>query len=118
MSDQSPATELLAAARLLRETAVKATPGPWTAEHSSWAGDNAVLSTVIGGHAVAVCGEEVRGVTLPASADAAWIALMGPDKAEPLATFLHHVAETWVFQKGAIRGFALAIARAVTGRAA
>ncbi|TYB50253.1 hypothetical protein FXF51_56865 [Nonomuraea sp. PA05] len=86
------ASELRPAAARLREAARKATPGPWTAEHPSWAGENAVLSTALNGHAVAVCGEETKGADHPASADAAWIALASPLLAEPLAALLEHFA--------------------------
>lgn len=61
----------------IRERADKATPGPWTSEHESWAGPNAVLSTTFNGHAVAVCGEEAQ--PYPASVDAAFIAAARQD---------------------------------------
>jgi hypothetical protein len=93
-TNQPPAAEeLRAAAAKLRKTAKNATPGRWTAEHQSWAGDNAVLSYATNGHAVAVCGEEVKGADHPASADAAWIALAHPGLAEPLAAWLESAAK-------------------------
>lgn len=90
---QKPAEELRAAANKLRETAKNATPGPWTAEHPSWAGDNAVLSYATNGHAVAVCGEEIKGANHPASADATWIALVHPALAGPAAELFEHIAD-------------------------
>lgn len=86
--------ELLAAATILRETAAKAAPGPWTSGLPSWAGGaNVVLNST--GLPVAVCGEEIEGADHPASADAAWIALVSPVVAEPLATWLEEVAQQY-----------------------
>ncbi|WP_030506421.1 hypothetical protein [Microbispora rosea] len=96
---QNPVEELRAAANKLRETAKNATPGRWTSEHQSWAGDNAVLSYATNGHAVAVCGEEIAGADHPASADAAWIALMHPGLAEPLAAWLEESANAALIHK-------------------
>lgn len=90
------ADELRDAATTLRQTATKATPGPWTSGLPSWAGSNAVLNSH--GHPIAVCGDETEGADHPASADAAWIALASPLLAEALADLLNAAATTWDHQ--------------------
>lgn len=115
-------SELRLAIVRLREAAGKATPGPWTAEHPSWAGENAVLSTALNGHAVAVCGEETKGAYHPASADAAWIALVDPLLAGPLAALLGWAGEQVRMNEHRAPRHrvnvdqAVAVARAVNGR--
>lgn len=76
----SPADELRAAATLLRETASKATPGPWTAGGYGSAG-----WTVgdIRGDLYIETEDSEQG-----KADAAWIALASPALAEPIAAAL------------------------------
>jgi hypothetical protein len=72
----TPAEELRAAATKLRETAANATPGPWeNAENDLW----------IGGP---VWGYQVTKDGTFIGEDSAWIALMHPGLAEPLAEWL------------------------------
>lgn len=94
----TPAEELRAAARLLRETASKATPGPWhdfsTDEDGAWP------VMVIGaagpaddrGQDVLIVHETVDE-EIVATEDAAWIALASPALAEPLAAVLDDHAQ-------------------------
>lgn len=89
----TPAEEVRAAIAILDASLAPTTPAPWTAEHTSWAGDNAVLSTSLNGHPVAVCGKEIRDADHPASADAAWIALADPDLGRTLLDILKNAAE-------------------------
>jgi hypothetical protein len=117
----TPVTELRQAAAKLRQTAAKATPGPWE-DHSTGDGPWPVL--VAGGpvpgdpagyrDTVIKVHESVREDIL-AVADAAWIALAGPQIAEPLADLLEAfalVAPVLNTDK------ALAIARAINGKEA
>lgn len=97
----TPAEELRAAASLLREMAANATPvshtdGRWTAHAGG---------TVTGDYTVAY--------RCLMQGDAEWIALAGPQIAEPLAAWLEFVAETWAVQKRGVRSHALAVARAI-----
>jgi hypothetical protein len=78
----TPVEELRAAATLIRETASKATPGG-RATHPSAAGTGAVDVLANGTYIAQEC-------TGP---DAEWIALMSPDKAEPIAAWLERCAE-------------------------
>lgn len=118
----TPAEELRAAAKLLRETAEQATPGPWGVE--------SVASESIGvlsypAHAfVATIG--VRTADESVTADAAWIALVSPALAKPLAAWLDSraqalddlpsVADDLANRKGSNIRQALDIARVINGR--
>lgn len=110
VADRTPADELRAAAALLRETASRATPGPWGAEE--------VSARVLGVLSYSAS-SPVASIGDPAEpyvpGDAAWIALASPALAEPLARWLSFVAETWVHQRATARHQALAVARAITG---
>lgn len=81
----SPAATLRAAATKLRETASNATPGPWQS-----GGYGATGWTIGDGHGRLYIETEDsdQGKT-----DAAWIALMSPAVAEPLAAWLDGVAK-------------------------
>jgi hypothetical protein len=88
----TPEATLKAAAAKLRETAAKATPGPWTAQEVP---DEAYVEIMAGTEvavAHAVC---EHAATWGAAADADWIALMSPALAEPLAAGLELTAEHW-----------------------
>lgn len=74
------------AAAKLRETAAKATPGPW-------------MTSRIAGIGSALHDSELHihipvGTTDVSAADGAWIALASPIIAEPLATYLENEATT------------------------
>jgi hypothetical protein len=91
----TPAEELRAAATKLRETAAKATPGSWTArEHSSDifadSSDFEWVAEALIPHEPAIS----RG-------NAAWIALMSPVIAEPIARVLDEAADlyTWTLER-------------------
>lgn len=45
--------------------------------------------------------------------DAYWITMVNPDLAEPLATWLTHIANTWTFQRRTARGHGVAVARVI-----
>jgi hypothetical protein len=75
------AETLRAAAKLLRETAAKATPGPWeNAEDDLWIGGN-------------IWGYVIHKEETFVGDDPAWIALAHPGLAGPLADFLEGTAE-------------------------
>ena len=95
----SPAETLRAAAKLLRKRGKEATPGPWddhSADGSAWPilihggpiKDDPTdrRDTVIKVH------ESIADEEIVAPDDAAWIALMSPAVAEPLAAWLEHAA--------------------------
>jgi hypothetical protein len=71
----TPAEELRAAAAKLRETAKKATRGPWTS-----------YSGRVDSHAGTI------GIALNGYTDSEWIALMHPGRAEQLAALLEEIA--------------------------
>ncbi|WP_329521225.1 hypothetical protein [Spirillospora sp. NBC_01491] len=103
----APAEALRAAAKSLRETASKATPGPWTVSRIPGVGgsvDDPTLSLSI-----------AVGTRWTSYGDGKWVALANPALAEPLAAWLGHVAETWAFCKATQRDQALAVARALNG---
>lgn len=131
--ERTPATELCAAAAKLRAVAEIATGGPWEIRPGNNVSSNIAASAVEGGGWMVIDGggwsEEVDGklkaVVYGAAlnADAAWITLMHPGMAEPLAKWLedaargyegfaedhgHDVAERVVWH-------ALAVARVVNG---
>ena len=101
MAETAPAEELRAAAKVLRKTASKATPGPWR-RHDTWLD--------VGGHTATVLTDrdDLNQTSLVAwlptfSAEpwsdgrnawnnAAWIALASPALAEPLAAWLEGCA--------------------------
>lgn len=80
---------LRAAAAILRRLAANATPGPWRNGVEIYG-----LADVTGPNGERVCQDGVDWPVVSA-ADAAWIAAMGPDKAEPLAGWLEREAERW-----------------------
>ncbi len=89
MSD-SPAVVLRTAAARVRETARGATRGPWAAEESREHGFR--VGTSDGQEWVAWTGA-YDDEPDPSRADAAWIALMHPGLAEPLAAWLEETAD-------------------------
>ncbi|MFB4306915.1 hypothetical protein [Actinomadura sp. GTD37] len=90
----SPAEELRAAATLLRETASKATPGPWTTREVP----DEPYAEVMAGTEVAVAHAVSEHLAGPgAAAEAEWIALMSPAVAEPLAASLEEAAQAAEF---------------------
>ena len=95
MSTQSPVEELRAAAKVLRETASKATPGPWEIRDGNKASSNVATRdehmVIDGGGWTDGKKAVVYGAALVA--DAAWIALMSPAVAEPLAVLLDEAAK-------------------------
>jgi hypothetical protein len=103
------------AAAKLRDTAAAATPGPWDraadTDYASHYGANFIANWE---------GEYLRFVTTAgdgdgAARDAAWITLVHPGLAEPLAAWLSSIGETWVFQRQSARQQAVAIARVILG---
>lgn len=120
----SPADELRAAATLLRETANKATPGPWSAS-PVWSPRSQATSAVYslahptGTHASEVVPSMLATPKRPLvrPGDAAWIALMSPAVAEPLAAWLDFLALLIDGDHAAPDGYAHALdfARAITG---
>ena len=90
MSD-SPAVVLRTAAARVRETARGATRGPWAAEESREHGFR--VGTSDGQEWVAWTGA-YDDEPDPSRADAAWIALMHPGLAEPLAMWLETEARS------------------------
>ena len=114
----SPAEELRAAATLLRETASKATPGPWTVH--TIAGIGRTVNDPEGSLSIPV------GTSWVSADDGAWIALMSPAVAEPLAAVLDDQAATYevwlsrenhdVAERIVLR--ALVLARSILGRTA
>lgn len=89
---RTPADEISQAAATLRETAVKATEGPWEVRPGNDVSSNVGREDglIIDGGAYA---DSTVSVVYGAAlhADAAWIALMHPGVAEPLAAWL----ESW-----------------------
>lgn len=106
---RTPAEELRDAATKIRETAAKACDGPWeNAEGVLWIGG------ATWGYAVP------KSEFLPNGADPAWIALMHPGLAEPLAEWLEH--EAYLVEKRDLSAegntfHALKVARAINGTA-
>jgi hypothetical protein len=85
------AETLRAAAAKLRETASKATAGPWTAQEVP----DEVYVEIMAGTEVAVAHAVCEHPAAPGTAaDAEWIALMSPDKAEPIAVLLEAAARS------------------------
>ena len=85
-TDRTPAEEMRAAAKLLRETGTVTTPGPWTTGHVpgvGWCVSNPTLS---------MCVAAEQGWL--GEGDAAWIALAHPGLAEPLAQWLENTSLT------------------------
>lgn len=120
-----PADELRAAAKVLRETASNATPGPWA--DCSTAYDGAWPVMVIGqpgpdddrGQDVLVVPHTVDE-DIVVLEDVAWIVLANPALAKPLAVLLEDLADfVGEFDKeppaGHLIGKALAVARAING---
>jgi hypothetical protein len=97
----TPAEELRAAATKLREMAAKVPPGPWATDRFWWktrseAIPDQWMHSVLGGHGDVAMTSEVHDTpdSTTAADRVAWIALMGPDKAEPLAAWLDAAAFT------------------------
>jgi len=133
----TPAEELRAFAKLLRDTAAKATTGPWDVADGTTVGIG--IETHSRGHysydlivaEVTEQGEREndvwargpRGESLKPGtpeADAAWIALASPALGEPLAVLIDDLADfagevTTEPPAGHIVGSALAVARALNG---
>ena len=115
--------------KLLRETASKATDGPWSAS-PVWSPRSHATSAVYsrahptGTHASEVI-PSMRATSkrpLVRPGDAAWIALASPALAEPLAVWLETCANDLADARHYIDepnscGHALAVARAITGSA-
>lgn len=81
----SPAETLRAAATLIRDTASNATPGPWEdTPDALWIGGQ------VWGYRILKDGNFPVGDG--GAPDPAWIALMHPKVAEPLAAWLEHAA--------------------------
>lgn len=85
MADLTPAATLRAAATLIRETASKATPGPWMV--SRIPGIGRTVNDPTARLSIAV------GTGWVSGADGEWIALMHPGLAEHLAAWLDGVAK-------------------------
>jgi hypothetical protein len=88
----TPAEELRAAATKLRETASKATPGPWEIRDGNKVSSNVVSRedmVIDGGGWTDGTKAVVYGAAL--TADAVWIALASPALAEPLAAWLEGI---------------------------
>lgn len=91
MSPASPCEELRAAAAILRRCAANATPGPWEIEYD-YHGEQPQALFVMDPD----CPDDpdfsigIGGMVRPA--DNAWVALMGPDKAELIARILDQSA--------------------------
>jgi hypothetical protein len=111
---RTPAEELRAAATKLRETAEKATPGPWGApEH-----DSSVVAWRVGPGGFDDDFDYVIDQTLDRAEDADWIALAHPGLAEPLAEWLEmeaHMAERRGLSAEGNTFHALKVARAING---
>jgi len=121
MSDRTPIEELRAAATIVRQAAAKATPGPWRIRQgntiSSNIADRDGHMVIDGGGWTDGTKTVVYGAAL--NADAAWIALMSPALAEPLAAWLESEAlslrsfdRSW---HGTFAARALAVARSING---
>jgi hypothetical protein len=110
MTDQTPAETLRAAAQHVREMAQQATPGPWVANGAGVGTDYTDNEPDL---IVAVDAFDPN--------DAAWMALMHPGLAEPLAAWLEMEAHMWDLRGNSAEGntfHALAAARALLGRGA
>jgi len=93
----TPAEELRAAATKLRETAAKATPGPWHIREGNEVSSNVIARSehmvIDGGGWTDGSKAVVYGAAL--NTDAAWIALASPALAEPLAALLELQAKVF-----------------------
>ena len=124
----SPADDLRAAATLIRATASKATPGPWEIRDGNKVSSNVAARdermVIDGGGWTDGTKAVVYGAAL--IADAAWIALMSPAVAEPLAAWLEATAtDIEISEEDRKAGWsafispahpALTVARAILGR--
>jgi hypothetical protein len=128
MSDLSPSEILTAAAKLLRERATAATPGPWSWNrwHSNTCpadcNDPACFLLLVGSPHAMVGSADVdrpevfaveRSVQERGEDDAAWIALMHPGVGLALADWLDDAAEGDA--QGEINPYTLAVARQFLG---
>ncbi len=88
----TPAEELRAAATKLREMAKATVGGIWTTEyldnHECWWVNHRTEE-----YDSVTCGTVADLESVGMEGNAAWIALMGPDKAEPLAAWLDSIAK-------------------------
>ena len=83
----TPADEMRAAAKLLREKAAAATPGPWEIEYAYQSDRPQAVFRMDPAEPDDL--DMALGVgIMDEPADNAWVALLGPDKAEPLACWL------------------------------
>ena len=94
----TPQDELRAAASLLHETAAKATSGPWYV--SRVPGIGRCVSDSVNGPVISFCVAVEPGWV--SDADAEWIALMSPDKAELLAVLLEAEAARFDSDQGPV----------------
>lgn len=89
--------DVRAAAKKLRETARKATPGPWQCDGPYW-WDSTDCTTVIttepSRHPVTVMPRQDEA-TEQREENARWIALANPHLGEPLADLLDHIADEY-----------------------
>lgn len=110
----SPAETLRAAATKLRETASNTTPGPWQTKGVGDFGWLVVDADPAGRFSVETEDNE------HGRADAAWIALMSPQVAEPLAAWLEDEAEGMTIfdpsEHEHVFNYPLALARSILGR--
>jgi hypothetical protein len=109
--DPTPSETLRAAAARLRELAAKATDGPWY-----WNGSQVDVEPTTRGTYVVGDGQQEDDVVTPE--DGAWIAIMSPVVAEPLAAWLCQEAawhDTQIFRTSS-RHHALAFARSILER--
>jgi hypothetical protein len=96
----SPAEEMRAAAKLLREMAAKATPGPWF-NHDTWLPHGGYTATVLSGKPgngelrawAPTWSNEPWDQKRNSWNDAAWMAFMAPDVAPGIASLMEHYAE-------------------------
>lgn len=117
----SPADELRAAAAKLRETAERATDGPWYVVGPPW---NDRTLYVVAGHPDPHFGTFVADPEDPTmsrrgteNADATWIAFMNPGLAEPLAALIDKHRTDCAIMRVQPREDWLMLARAINGGA-
>jgi hypothetical protein len=129
-NQMTPVEELRAAATRLREMAAVAPKGPWGTERYFWKTRSiatpdqwmVAVTDKNDDHVTAVsewhdCDEPGSEHHLLAADTTAWIALMGPDKAEKIAIWLDMSASDLAFGTTAASGAALVFARSILGEA-
>jgi hypothetical protein len=102
------------AARLIRQRAEAATPGPWEVEGSRSIVGPEGMKPKLAGHVVCSVGAWDRGV--PSEADAEHIASWSPDKALPVAALLESLADLYAAGFAEPQPLVLAIVNAYLGR--